>query len=181
MTLPTAADIVAFWRQAGPEKWFAKDEAFDAEIIRRFLPAHEAAAAGELADWEETPEGVYALLILLDQFPRNMFRDSPRAFATDAQALTIAAHAIAGGFDEAYQAPEKRFFYMPFMHSETLADQERCIALCAAADDPEGVRYAEVHRDIIRDFGRFPHRNPVLGRDTTAEEKSFLTEGGFAG
>ncbi|UZF94420.1 DUF924 family protein [Bosea sp. NBC_00550] len=181
MTLPTAADIVAFWRQAGPEKWFAKDEAFDAEIIRRFLPAHEAAAAGELADWEETPEGVYALLILLDQFPRNMFRDSPRAFATDAQALTIAGHAIAGGFDEAYQAPEKRFFYMPFMHSEKLADQERCIALCAAADDPEGVRYAEVHRDIIRDFGRFPHRNPVLGRDTTAEERSFLTEGGFAG
>lgn len=181
MTLPSATAIVAFWREAGPEKWFLKDEAFDAEITRRFLPAHEAAAAGQLADWEETAEGVYALLILLDQFPRNMFRGSPRAFATDAQAVEIAGRAIAHGFDEAYQPPEKRFFYMPFMHSEGLADQERCIELCAAADDPDGVKYAEIHRDIIRDFGRFPHRNPVLGRDTTPEEKAFLEAGGFAG
>lgn len=181
MPLPSAADIVAFWREAGPEKWFAKDTAFDAEITRRFLPAHEDAAAGKLGDWEKTPEGVYALLILLDQFPRNMFRDSPRAFATDAQALAIAERAIARGFDDAYGAPEKRFFYMPFMHSEELHDQERCIALCAAAADPEGVKYAEIHRDIIRDFGRFPHRNPVLGRDTTPAEESFLAGGGFAG
>jgi uncharacterized protein (DUF924 family) len=181
MTLPNAPEILAFWREAGPEKWFAKDEAFDAEITRRFLPVHEAAAAGKLDAWEETPEGVYALLILLDQFPRNMFRGSPRAFATDAQALAVAERAIARGFDDAYEAPERRFFYMPFMHSEELADQERCIALCAAAEDPEGVKYAEVHRDIIRDFGRFPHRNEVLERDTTAEEKRFLMEGGFAG
>jgi len=181
MNLPSAADIVAFWREAGPEKWFAKHEAFDAEITGRFLPAHEAAAAGELDTWEATPEGVYALLILLDQFPRNMFRNSPRAFATDGQALAMAERAIARGFDGAYEAPEKRFFYMPFMHSEELADQERCIALCAAAEDPEGVKYAEIHRNIIRDFGRFPHRNPVLGRETTAEEKSFLTGGGFNG
>ena len=122
-----------------------------------------------------------ALLLVLDQFPRNMFRDSPRAFATDAQALAIAERAIGRGFDEAYQPPEKRFFYMPFMHSEELAHQERCIALCTAAADPEGVRYAEIHRDIIRDFGRFPHRNPVLERETTPAEKSFLTGGGFAG
>ncbi|MGO4403946.1 DUF924 family protein [Bosea sp. RAF48] len=181
MTLPSAPEILAFWREAGPEKWFAKDEAFDAEITRRFLPIHEAAAAGKLDAWEETPEGVYALLILLDQFPRNMFRGSPRAFATDAQALAVAERAIARGFDDAYEAPERRFFYMPFMHSEELADQERCIALCAAAEDPEGVKYAEVHRNIIRDFGRFPHRNEVLERDTTAEEKRFLMEGGFAG
>lgn len=181
MSLPNAAEIVSFWREAGPAKWFAKDDAFDAEITRRFLPVHEAAAAGKLADWEETPEGVYALLILLDQFPRNMFRGSPRAFATDALALEIAGRAIAKGFDEAYQPPEKRFFYMPFMHSEGLADQERCIELCAAADDADGVKYAEIHRDIIRDFGRFPHRNPVLGRDTTPEEKAFLEAGGFAG
>ncbi len=181
MTLPSANAVVSFWREAGPEKWFAKDEAFDAEITRRFLPAHEAAAAGKLAGWEETPEGVYALLILLDQFPRNMFRGSPRAFATDAQAVTIAERAIARGLDEAYQPPEKRFFYMPFMHSEGLADQERCIELCAAADDADGVKYAEIHRDIIRDFGRFPHRNPVLGRDTTAQEQAFLNEGGFSG
>jgi uncharacterized protein (DUF924 family) len=181
MPLPSAADIVTFWREAGPEKWFARNEAFDAEIIRRFQPVHEAAAAGKLSAWEATPEGVYALLILLDQFPRNMFRHSPRAFATDSQAVAVAERAIARGFDSAYEAPEKRFFYMPFMHSEELAHQERCIALCAAADDPEGVKYAEIHRDIIRDFGRFPHRNPVLGRDTTAEEKNFLTGGGFAG
>ena len=181
MTQPSAADIVAFWREAGPEKWFAKDEAFDAEITRRFLSVHEAAAAGELGAWEATPEGVYALLILLDQFPRNMFRESPRAFATDARALAIAEHAIARGFDQAYEAPEKRFFYMPFMHSEALADQERCIALCAAAEDPEGLKYAEIHHDIIRNFGRFPHRNPVLGRPTTAPEKAFLAEGGFSG
>jgi uncharacterized protein (DUF924 family) len=181
MTLPNAAEIVTFWREAGPAKWFVKDESFDAAIIERFLPAHEAAAAGRLADWEKTPEGAYALLILLDQFPRNMFRGSARAFVTDAQALAVAGRAIARGFDAAYPPPEKRFFYMPFMHSEGLADQERCIALCAAADDAEGVRYAEIHRDIIRDFGRFPHRNPVLGRETTPAEKAFLDGGGFAG
>ncbi len=181
MTLPSTNAVVSFWREAGPERWFLKDEAFDAEIVRRFLPAHEAASAGKLAEWEDTPEGVYALLILLDQFPRNMFRGSPRAFATDAQAVEIAGRAIARGFDEAYQPPEKRFFYMPFMHSEELADQERCIELCAAADDADGVKYAEIHRDIIRDFGRFPHRNPLLGRDTTPEEKAFLEAGGFAG
>ncbi len=181
MTLPNAADIVAFWRAAGPEKWFAKDDAFDAEIRQRFLPAHEAAATGELADWEQTPEGAYALLILLDQFPRNLFRGSERAFATDAQALAIAERAIARSFDKSYEPPEQRFFYMPFMHSEALADQERCVSLCAAANDAEGVTHAEIHRDIIRDFGRFPHRNPVLGRKTTAEEQAFLEKGGFAG
>jgi len=181
MTLPKAADIVAFWRAAGPEKWFAKDDAFDAEIRQRFLPAHEAAAAGKLSDWEHTPEGVYALIILLDQFPRNLFRGSGRAFATDAQALAIAERAIAHSFDKSYQPPEQRFIYMPFMHSEALADQERCVSLCAAANDAEGVTHAEIHRDIIRDFGRFPHRNPVLGRETTAEEQAFLEKGGFAG
>ena len=181
MTLPNAADIVAFWRAAGPEKWFAKDDAFDAEIRQRFLPAHEAAAAGKLSDWERTPDGVYALIILLDQFPRNLFRGSERAFATDPQALAIAERAIAQDFDKSYQPPEQRFFYMPFMHSEALADQERCVSLCAAANDAEGVTHAEIHRDIIRDFGRFPHRNPVLGRETTAEEQAFLEKGGFAG
>ena len=110
-----------------------------------------------------------------------MFRGSPRAFATDAQAVGITERAIARGFDETYQPPEKRFFYMPFMHSEGLADQERCVELCAAADDADGVKYAEIHRDIIRDFGRFPHRNPVLGRKTTAQEQAFLDEGGFSG
>lgn len=181
MTAVTPADILAFWHAAGQEKWFAKDEVFDEAIRGRFLPAYEAAAAGERDDWAETAEGAYALLILLDQFPRNLFRDSPRAFVTDAKALRIAEHAIARGFDKAYEPPEQRFFYMPFMHSEALEDQERCIALCQAAGDPDGVKYAEIHRDIIRDFGRFPHRNPVLGRGTTPDEAAFLAEGGFAG
>ncbi len=181
MTLPTPADILAFWREAGPDKWFIKDEAFDAEIRSRFLEAHEAAAAGRLSDWEATPEGAYALLILLDQFPRNLFRGSSRAFATDAQALAVAERAIARGFDKEFDNPERRFIYLPFMHAEDLAHQERCIALCEAAVDPEGVRFAVIHRDIIRDFGRFPHRNPILGRPTTAEERAFLEEGGFGG
>ena len=181
MSLPTAAEIVAFWRDAGPDRWFEKNEAFDAEIRRHFLPAHEAAAAGELDAWQDTPEGAFALLILLDQFPRNMFRGSPRAFATDARALAIADEAIAKGLHQHYRPPEQRFFYMPHMHSEELADQRRCVDLCAAADDPEGVKFAVIHRDIIRDFGRFPHRNAALGRETTPEEYKFLAEGGFAG
>ncbi|WP_332683553.1 DUF924 family protein [Bosea sp. (in: a-proteobacteria)] len=181
MTAPAATAIVDFWRKAGPEKWFVKDEPFDAEIRRRFLAGVEAAARGELSDWEATPEGVYALLLLLDQFPRNLYRGAPQAFAADALALSVAERAIARDFDQAFENPERRFLYMPFMHSEDLADQQRCVALCEAADDPEGVKFAEIHRDIIRDFGRFPHRNPVLGRRTTQEEQAFLTEGGFSG
>ncbi len=181
MSLPTADAVLAFWREAGPARWFAKDEAFDAAIRTQFLAAHEPAARGELRGWEETAAGCYALILLLDQFPRNLFRGSPRAFATDAQARAIADAAIARGFDRAYDLPERRFFYMPYMHSEDLADQRRCIALCEAANDEEGVHHAVIHHDIIRDFGRFPHRNPVLGRDMTAEEQAFLAAGGFAG
>ena len=178
---PAATEVLAFWRQAGPGKWFAKDDAFDALIRRRFLAEVEAAARGELNAWEETPEGVYALLLLLDQFPRNLYRGSSQAFAADPLALAVAERAIARGFDQAFENPERRFIYMPFMHSEDLADQQRCIALCEAAEDPEGVKFAVIHRDIIRDFGRFPHRNPVLGRQSSAEERRFLDDGGFSG
>lgn len=181
MSLPTADAILAFWREAGPDRWFAKDDAFDAAIRTQFLAAHEAAARGELRAWEDTAEGCYALILLLDQFPRNLFRGSHQAFATDAQARAIADIAIARGFDRAYELPERRFFYMPYMHSEALDDQRRCVALCEAAGDEEGVHHAVIHHDIIRDFGRFPHRNPVLGRDMTAEEQAFLAAGGFAG
>ncbi len=181
MTPPAATAILDFWREAGPEKWFAKDDAFDADIRRRFLTAVEAAARGELSAWEETPDGVYALLLLLDQFPRNLYRGSPQAFAADPLALAVAERAIARGFDQAFENPERRFIYMPLMHSEDLADQQRCVALCEAAEDPEGVKFAEIHRDIIRDFGRFPHRNPVLGRQSSAEERRFLDDGGFSG
>jgi uncharacterized protein (DUF924 family) len=176
-----AAEILTFWREAGPEKWFAKDEAFDAEISRRFRPLVEAATRGELSDWEETPEGVYALLVLLDQFPRNLHRGSHRAFAADALAREVAGRALARGFDAAFGNPERRFLYMPFMHSEDLADQERCVALSEASGDADSTKWAIIHRDIIRDFGRFPHRNDLLGRETTQEERRFLANGGFKG
>jgi len=177
----SAAEVVAFWREAGVDKWFAKDTAFDDDIRRRFLPTHEAAAAGKLADWEDTAEGSLALLILLDQFPRNMFRGEARAFATDPQAMAVTAKAIIRGFD-AQVAPELRaFFYVVFEHSENLADQEHGIALYKAANDADGLKWAELHADIIRRFGRFPHRNPALGRVTTPEEQAFLDGGGFKG
>ncbi|TCR61708.1 DUF924 family protein [Bosea sp. BK604] len=181
MNLVTIADILSFWREAGPEKWFEKDETFDAEIRARFLATYNAAAAGQLSDWEATPDGSYALLILLDQFPRNMFRGSAQAFAADPLALAIADRAVARGFDEGYANPERRFFYLPFEHAEDLAHQERCVALTHASGDEDSTKWAIVHRDIIRDFGRFPHRNAVLGRDSTEAEHAFLEKGGFNG
>jgi uncharacterized protein (DUF924 family) len=175
------ADIVSFWHDAGPDRWFAKDEAFDTEIRERFLMAHEAAAAGRLSAWESTAEGTLALLILLDQFPRNMFRDSARAFATGPLARSIAAGALVRGFDAQVPADMRSFFYLPFEHSEDMADQERALALYKAAGNADNLKWAELHADIIRRFGRFPHRNAVLGRVTTAEEQAFLDGGGFAG
>jgi uncharacterized protein (DUF924 family) len=174
------AEIVAFWREVGPKRWFEKDAVLDDEIRRRFLGAHEAAAGGKLAAWEQNAEGALALLILLDQFPRNLFRGEARAFATDAQARAVASRAILGGFDGAI--PDMRtFFYLPFMHSEDLADQEHAIAFYRAQNNTDGLKWAELHADIIRRFGRFPHRNAVLGRVTTPEEQEFLDGGGFAG
>ncbi|EJW13295.1 hypothetical protein DUF924 [Rhodovulum sp. PH10] len=177
----SAADVVAFWTSLGPTRWFAKDDAVDAAIKARFAKACEDAAAGRLAAWEETPDGALALLLLLDQFPRNLFRGSRKAFDADPLGRAVADRAIARGHDRAFDNPLRRFFYVPFMHSEDLADQERCVALCQAAGDAEGVHHAEVHAAIIRRFGRFPHRNPLLGRVTTPEEQAFLDAGGFAG
>ena len=177
----TPADVLAFWRAAGPDKWFEKDDAFDGEIRERFLDTYTAAAAGRLAAWEEEAEGALALLIVVDQFPRNMFRGDARTYAADPRARAVANRAIARGFDKRYAPPERRFFYLPFTHSENLADQERCVAFNRAAADEEGVKWAEVHADIIRRFGRFPHRNKALGRATTAAEQAFLDAGGFAG
>jgi uncharacterized protein (DUF924 family) len=173
--------VLAFWLEAGPDKWFKKDDAFDTAIRSRFLPAYEAAADGRLAAWEATADGALALIILLDQFSRNMFRGSPRTFAADPLALAIANRAIARGFDEQLELPKRSFFYLPFMHSENLADQERCIDLCRQGGTEDNLKFAEQHADIIRRFGRFPHRNAVLGRVTTEEEQAFLDGGGFAG
>ncbi len=174
-------DVLAFWRDAGPKKWFAKDDAFDDEIRTRFLATYEAAAAGKLAAWEAQADSALALLIVLDQFPRNMFRGSARTFTADPTALAIAERALARGFDQHFPVSEKAFLYLPFEHSEKLADQERSIALFGATGDADLLKWAELHANIIRRFGRFPHRNAMLGRTTTAEEQAFLAGGGFKG
>jgi uncharacterized protein (DUF924 family) len=176
-----ATEIVSFWRQAGPDKWFEKDDDFDRTIRSRFLAIHAAAARSELAAWEHGAQGALALVILLDQFPRNMFRGTAQAFATDPLARAVAERALVRGFDHATDALMRPFFYLPFMHSEMLADQDRCVRLYQAFGDAELLRYAVAHRDVIAKFGRFPHRNRVLGRDTTSAEQEFLDGGGFAG
>ncbi len=180
-TIASADDVLTFWRAAGPKKWFAKDSTFDAEIVARFLKTYEAAAAGELGAWELGAEGAMALVIVLDQFPRNMFRGSARAFATDPLARAVAERAIARGFDRKVTLAQRSFFYLPFEHSESLADQERSLALFRATGDADALKWADLHADIIRRFGRFPHRNAIFNRTTTAAEQAFLDGGGFAG
>jgi uncharacterized protein (DUF924 family) len=171
--------VLAFWRDAGSERWFKADAVFDAEIRQRFLATHAAAAAGQLASWEESAAGGLALLLALDQFPRNLFRGMARAFATDVRARQVAERAIERGFDREFQPPLRNFFYLPYMHSEELADQERSVAYMRAIGDDNGSKFAEIHRDVIRRFGRFPHRNEALGRASTSEEIAYLKGGGF--
>ncbi|MBT2321489.1 DUF924 domain-containing protein [Variovorax paradoxus] len=178
--LPPAHEVATFWREAGPKRWFSKDDSFDAEFKSRFEAAHHAAATGALDAWAADAEGALALLVLLDQFPRNAWRNSAHMFATDGKARAVARAAIEAGLDRQVEAALRPFFYLPLMHSESLADQERSVALNAALD-ANTQRYAVLHRDIIARFGRFPHRNKALGRDTTPEEQKFLDQGGFAG
>ncbi len=179
------ADILAFWRQAGPSRWFKKDAAFDAAIRLRFEPTHHAAARGEYDAWRGGADGALALLILLDQFPRNLYRGSAHSWATDPLARHVAADAIERGHDRRTEPVLRGFFYLPFEHSENLADQHRSVALCEAMEaetgDAGNLKWAIQHRDIIVRFGRFPHRNAALGRQTTPEEQAFLDSGGFAG
>ncbi|HSI48030.1 MAG TPA: DUF924 family protein [Ideonella sp.] len=174
------SEVIEFWQAAGSKRWFSKSKAFDAEFKQCFLAAHEAALRGYLIGWSLTAEGTLALVLLLDQFPRNAFRDMPRAFETDALARETADLAIVKGFDRQVGEVLRPFFYMPFMHSEHLADQQHCVALCAGVDTSTQ-RAAVTHRDIIARFGRFPHRNAVLGRVSTPEEIAFLADGGFKG
>ena len=175
MTVRAApAEIVSFWRGAGPDKWFDEDQNFDQAIRSRFLPTYEAAANGALAAWEDSADGALALLLLLDQFPRNMFRGTARAFATDALARAVADRALARGFDQATEPALRPFFYLPFMHSEALSDQDRSVRLYEALGDAAHVRFAIEHRDIVRRFGRFPRRNRALGREMTPAEQAFL-------
>jgi uncharacterized protein (DUF924 family) len=178
--LASARDVVDFWRQAGPKRWFAKNDAFDADFIARFAQAHQAAARGELDHWLADAEGTLALLVLLDQFPRNAWRNNPHMLATDGKALAVAKQAVEAGFDRQLEAVLRPFFYMPFMHSEVLAEQERSVALNAAVD-ANTQRFAVMHRDLVARFGRFPHRNKLLGRESSAEEQKYLDDGGFAG
>ena len=174
--------MLAFWRDAGPDKWFKKDPAFDAEITARFLPTYEAAAAGRLSGWEATADGALALLIVLDQFPRNMFRGQARTYAADALAREVADRAIARGFDRDV-ADVRAAVLLPAVHAfrgagATRSAASRCRGNMATANSPS---MPSMHADIIRRFGRFPHRNALLGRITTPEEQAFLDGGGFAG
>ena len=176
-----ASEVVGFWRDAGYEKWFARDDAFDAEFERRFHQAHLAAARGELEAWLASSEGALALLILLDQFPRNCFRGCAHSYATDGLARSYARRAIDAGFDLQVETALRMFFYLPFEHSEAMADQERAMELFAQIGDDELMKYAGLHRDLIARFGRFPHRNKALGRESTQEEIDYLASGGFSG
>lgn len=174
------AEVVAFWMEAGPGKWFEKDDAFDVALRERFFDAHLAAARQECAHWLDGAEGALALLILLDQYPRNSFRGTAHMFATDPLGLSYAYQAIEHRLDQQVDAPLRPFFYLPLMHSEQLADQQRCVQLCESLGGPT-LHHAIEHRDIIARFGRFPHRNRVLLRESTAQEQAFLDAGGFAG
>jgi uncharacterized protein (DUF924 family) len=176
----TPHDVVDFWRDAGPALWFRGGEAFDAQCRARFLEAHFDAARREYEHWSGDAEGALALVLLLDQIPRNVFRRSGHAYATDGLAREYATRALTLGLDTQVNVALRAFFYLPFEHSEALADQERAVELFARLPG-DGLRWAQLHHDIIRRFGRFPHRNAALGRTSTAEERAFLAEGGFSG
>jgi uncharacterized protein (DUF924 family) len=178
---PTASDdIVAFWQDAGPSMWFAKNHDFDRRFRDQFFCAYEAASHGELDGWLATPQSALALLILLDQFPRNAFRGTARMYESDARARDLAKRAIAAGHYLQLGSELRVFLYLPLHHSEQLDDQERAVALMSELGE-ESARAAEQHCAIIRRFGRFPHRNAILGRAMTAAEQDYLDRGGFAG
>src|SRR5437899_3148815 len=166
----TPGEILAFWREAGGDRWYKKDGAFDDEVRRRYLGLWQEAAAGKLSCWETSDDGALALVIVLDQFPRNMFRGDPKTYASDAMACEVAGRAIDRGADRRIDPALLEFLYMPFMHSEHLSDQERCVELFRSSGNTDNLKYALDHADIVRRFGRFPHRNRMLGRQTSPEE-----------
>jgi uncharacterized protein (DUF924 family) len=179
--IPTPAEILAFWREAGRDRWYEKDDAFDTEVRRRYLDLWRKAAAGELASWEASDDGTLALTIVLDQFPRNMFRGDAKTYSSDASARDVARRALGRGVDTRVDPSLLEFLYLPFMHSEELSDQLRCVELFRKTGDAENLGYAERHADIVRRFGRFPHRNRVLGRTSRPDETAYLADGGFSG
>lgn len=177
---PRALSVIQFWRDAGEDAWFEKSDAFDADFRSRFLELHCAAARRECDNWNAHAEGSLALMILLDQFPRNCFRGTGHMYATDPLARHFADRAIAAGHDLALDEIVRVFLYLPFEHSESLGDQKRAVDLIAVRA-PDDLKYAKEHLEIIERFGRFPHRNKMLGRETTPEEQAFLDGGGFSG
>lgn len=179
--MQTPETVLEFWfsDHARPH-WFAKNDAFDAEIRRRFSALYHHAHDGAHAEWKDSPRGLLALVVVLDQFPRNMFRDSPLAFGSDTLALMLAELGIAKGFNERLSMEERMFLYMPLQHAEKMDVQEQSVARFAELGMAEPLDFARQHRDIIARFGRFPHRNAALGRSSTAEETEFLkTHSGF--
>lgn len=178
-TPPEALEVIAFWREAGPKKWFAKDSAFDIAFRDRFAALYTRAMRGDLESWRATPEGALAEILLLDQFPRNAFRDTPWSFATDALAIEAADALMQSGHDQALAADLRPFAYMPYMHSELIAHQDRCVGLMAQVNE-NNAHHAREHRKLIARFGRFPHRNEILGRVNTPEEEAFLAGGGYS-
>lgn len=180
MTPHSAEAVIAFWKQAGPKRWFAKDDEFDATFRDSFHATHMQAARRELEDWLTTADGALALLILLDQYPRNAFRGTAHMFATDPLARLYARTMVDAGLDQQVEPQLRAFCYLPFEHSEDPQDQQRSLALNQQLD-ANTFHWAKEHADIIERFGRFPHRNWVLGRTSTDEERAFLKAGGFAG
>lgn len=175
MNTLTPQDILDFWyAEDMRSKWFASTPQLDAEIKQRFEPIWEAAQRGELDDWRDNPAGCLALAIILDQLPLNMFRNTAKSFSTEQHAVAITKHAIAKGFDVLIEKAKVAFLYMPLMHSENLADQDLSVARFAAAGLENNLRFAQHHRDLVRRFGRFPHRNAILGRASSAEELAYL-------
>ena len=175
----TRQEILHFWfKETEPVQWFQKNSDFDQLIRDRFLVPYKMAKEGLSDDWQYEADGCLALCILLDQFPRNMFRDTPQAFESDEKALRVAKFCIKQGFDQVLSPVKRRFIYLPFEHSEDIAEQEKSLKYFESIkkDDPMGYEYAVRHYDVIKEFGRFPHRNAVLGRPNTDAEEEYLAQ-----
>ena len=169
--------VLSFWfERASPKQWFSKDDSFDQEIKKEFNNTYNQAIKGELDDWKKQANSCLALVIVLDQFSRNLFRNDKRAYAQDEKSIELTKYALGKDFDKELEGPQKAFLIMPLMHSEDLADQELCVTLFSlwGEEYSENLKFAKEHRDIIKEFGRFPHRNKDLGREDTLEEKEFL-------
>lgn len=179
MAETSAQRVLAFWFETlTPKQWFAKDARLDRRIAEHFAALHEAARANELWSWRESPQGRLAEILVLDQFSRNLYRDRPEAFAQDPQALALAQVAVAHGADRHLESVQRAFLYMPYMHSESLAIHDEALRLFAQPGLEENLRHERRHHDILRRFGRYPHRNAILGRASTPEEEAFLAQPG---